>query len=140
MDFPGTTKKPVQSAQQSGFDNAKLYIWVKALETKVNNITRELNVLKGDFTQKHNSLKKEMKVTSDEVLDMKHGLSKTLEKMDLIIKELKRTAGIEEVETLKKYIDLWSPLNFVTQRDLDRALDAKISQIKENLKNKKGDN
>jgi hypothetical protein len=45
---------------------------------------------------------------------------------------------MEEVETLKKYLDLWSPLNFVTQKDLDRAVETKILLIKEEIqKNEK---
>ena len=50
--------------------------------------------------------------------------------MDLIIKELKLTAGKEEVLILKKYIDLWNPMNFATQRDVERLVEEKISQLK----------
>ena len=48
--------------------------------------------------------------------------------MDLIIKELKKTAGIEEVMTLRKYVDFWNPINFVTQRDLERAVETKLNE------------
>ena len=45
--------------------------------------------------------------------------------MDLIIKELKRTAGKEEITVLKKYLEYWNPINFVTKQDLDRTLEIK---------------
>ena len=48
--------------------------------------------------------------------------------MDLIIKELKITAGKEELMTLKKYIDFWNPMNFVTQRDVERVVEEKMSE------------
>ena len=46
--------------------------------------------------------------------------------MVLIIKELKQTAGAEEVMTLKKYVEFWNPLNFVTQKDLEKAVEGKL--------------
>ena len=129
----GGKPKPVKVEEKSGFDNSKLYIWVKALESKVDNLLREVDSLKTDFIKRSNSLTKEVKTINEDVLEIKHKHEKTLEKMDLIIKELKKTAGMEEVETLKKYLDLWSPLNFVTQKDLDRAVETKILLIKEDI-------
>ena len=118
---------------ESGFDNAKLYLWVKGLEGKVNNLLRETDLLKNDFIRKNNQMRKDMKSLSEDVIDMKHAQEKTLQKMDLIIKELKKTAGIEEVMTLRKYVDFWNPINFVTQRDLDRAIETKLNE-KNNFK------
>jgi hypothetical protein len=115
---------------QSGFDNAKIYLWVKGLEGKVNNLLRETDLLKNDLIRKNNLMKKDMKILTNDVLDMKHNQEKTLQKMDLIIKELKKTAGIEEVMTLRKYVDFWNPINFVTQRDLDRAIETKLNEKK----------
>ncbi|PIN76161.1 hypothetical protein COV17_03175 [Candidatus Woesearchaeota archaeon CG10_big_fil_rev_8_21_14_0_10_36_11] len=122
-------QQPVQ--QDSAFDSAKLYVWIKALESKVNNLLRELDVLKNDFVRKNMSLKKELKVLGDEVLELKRSQDNSLQKMDIIIKELKMTAGYEEVQILKKYVDLWCPMNFVTQRDLDRAIDARLHDVKQ---------
>jgi hypothetical protein len=59
---------------------------------------------------------------------------KVLEKMDLVIKELKQTAGIEELMVIKKYMDYWNPLNFVTQKDLDRAINARLALLKDGSK------
>ena len=114
----------------TSYDNAKLYVWVKALETKVNNLVREMDVLKNDFIKKNNSLKKDLKTLNDELVEIKRHQEQTLQKMDLIIKELKKTAGVEELAVLRKYVDFWNPMNFVTQRDLERAIDARLGQVK----------
>ena len=119
-------EKKEQPAEQGSFDNAKLYLWVKSLETKVNNLTRESDAIKNDFIRKTNELKSSSKTLNEDLLEFKHQHEKTLEKIDMIIKELKQTAGMEEVKTLKKYMELWNPLNFVTQRDVERILDNKL--------------
>ncbi|MEK6969290.1 MAG: hypothetical protein AABW48_02585 [Nanoarchaeota archaeon] len=111
------------------FNDPKIYVWVKGLEGKVNNLLREVNVLKNDFIKKNNKLSQDLKTTSADFLEMKHEQEKVLQKMDLIIKELKQTAGIEEVMTIKKYLEFWNPLNFVTQRDLERAVENRIDLL-----------
>lgn len=117
---------PPTSQPPASFDNAKLYMWTKSLETKVNNLLRELDTLKNDYVKKNTDLKKEVKTLNSDLLELKRNHEKTLQKMDLIIKELKQTAGSEEIAVLRKYVDLWNPMNFITQRDLDRAIDAKL--------------
>ena len=111
------------------FNDPKIYVWVKGLEGKVNKLLREVNVLKNGFIKKNNKLSQDLKTTSADFLEMKHEQEKVLQKMDLIIKELKQTAGIEEVMTIKKYLEFWNPLNFVTQRDLERAVENRIDLL-----------
>tara|TARA_Y100000310_G_scaffold92989_1_gene90566 strand:- start:865 stop:1251 length:387 start_codon:yes stop_codon:yes gene_type:complete len=113
---------------QQGFDQAKLYLWVKALEGKVNNLLREVDLLKNDFITKNNQLRKDFKTMNEDTLKIKHEQEQTLQKMNLIIKELKKTAGIEEVTTLKKYMEFWNPMSFVTQKDLNRAIEARATE------------
>ncbi len=119
--------KPPVNPDQGTFDNAKLYVWIKALEGKVNNLLREVEVLKNDVVRKQNQLRKDSKIMSDDLLEFRHQQQQIGQKMDLIIQELKKTAGLEEVQTIKKYLEFWNPLNFVTQQDLDRVLDAKLN-------------
>lgn len=124
--------KPPVSAEPA-FDSSKLYLWVKALETKANNLLREVDVFKNDYVKKNAQLRKDMKIVSDDILEFRREQQQLQQQMDLMIKELKQTAGIEEVAVLRKYMEFWNPMNFVTQRDLERALDAKIAVLKEML-------
>ncbi len=114
--------------QQQSFDLSRLYVWLKGLEGKVNNLTREVNVLKNDYSKKGLQLKKDIKALSGELLELQHQRDSMLQRTDLIIKELKQTAGMEDVAVLKKYVEYWNPLSFVTQRDVERIVDAKLSE------------
>ena len=110
----------------SDFGASKMYVWVRGLEGKINNLTREVDVLKNDFIKRANDLNKEFKTLSEDLMELRHQQEKMDQKMVLIIKELKQTAGAEEVMTLKKYVEFWNPLNFVTQRDLEKAVESKL--------------
>ena len=60
-----------EEATQS-FDLAKLYVWVKGLEGKVNNLLREVDMLKNDFMKKQSNLKNDFKTTKEDLLEIKH--------------------------------------------------------------------
>ena len=120
------TKAP---PSEQGFDAARLYVWIKGVESKVNTLIREVDILKNDYIKKYNDLKRDLKVLTDDFLDLKRTQDQAQQKMDLVIKELKQTAGVEEVAVLKKYVEYWNPLNFVTQKDLERAVQAKLAAL-----------
>src|SRR3989344_563962 len=116
------------SPPTAAFDPNTLYVVVKGLESKVNNLLRQVDIFKNDYVKKNVDLKKEVKLLGDELLDLKRNHDALIQKMDLVVKELRQTAGIEEVSTLKRYVDLWNPLNFATQRDVERLVETKLAE------------
>lgn len=111
-----------------GLDPNTLYVVIKGLESKVNNLLRQVDVFKNDYIKKNQDLKKEVKALNEELLDLKREQDAFGQKMDLVVKELRQTAGIEQVSVLKRYVDLWNPLNFVTQRDVERIVETKLAE------------
>ncbi len=110
------------------YDANSLYIIVKGLENKVNNLLRQTEIFKNDYIKKNTDLKKEVKALADGLIELKQDRDATVQKMDMIIKELRQTAGIEQVSVLKRYIDLWNPMNFATQRDIERMVELKLEE------------
>ena len=110
------------------YDANALYIIVKGLENKVNNLLRQTEIFKNDYVKKNTDLKKEVKALADGLIELKQDRDATVQKMDMIIKELRQTAGIEQVSVLKRYIDLWNPMNFATQRDIERMIELKLEE------------
>jgi hypothetical protein len=125
-----------KAEHKSSFDSAKMYVWLKALEGKVNNLIREMNLIKNDFVAKSKDMQETLKISSQEILELKHEQESSLKKMDIIIKELKQTAGIEKLQTLQKYVDFWNPINFVTQRDVERIVEQKMTESKKTKEKK----
>ena len=121
-------KKDPNVAAGGGFDLSKIYVWLRGIESKVNNIRRELDIIKQDTSTKQEKINKEIKTIHDNLLELKREEEKTIQKMDLVVKELKITAGKEDVMVIKKYIDFWNPINFVTQRDVERVVEEKMGE------------
>ncbi len=121
-------QKPAAPQEKGTFDLVKIFTWVKSLETKINSLTREFELIKNESLRKQGSMKHEIKQINDGVTEVKHAQEQLQQSVDLLIKEIKQTAGTEEVEVIKKYIEYWNPLNFVTQKDLERLVDMKLAE------------
>ncbi|MBT4651029.1 hypothetical protein HOC13_00740 [Candidatus Woesearchaeota archaeon] len=124
-----TKKNEVNPGQ--GTEIGKIYSWLKGIESKVNNLRSEVEIIRDNLSNKFDKLDRELKTINSDVLELKRESSKTQEKMDLIIKELRLTSSKDEVMVLKKYMDMWNPMNFVTQRDVERLVEQKLEE-KEN--------
>ncbi len=126
MDFGKKAAAPVATQE---FDSAKMFTWAKALESKINGLRREFDLVKNNTTRAGQDTKQNIQNINTELTDLQHKVSKMEGKLDLIIAELKRTAGSEELDVLKKYIEFWNPMEFVTQRDIDRIVEQKMKDI-----------
>ncbi|HLC97295.1 MAG TPA: hypothetical protein VJC21_00750 [Candidatus Nanoarchaeia archaeon] len=127
---------PMAAAPQNGaslqdFSLPRFYAWLKGVEGKVNTLLREMDLLKNDFMKKIGGQKQDLGALNTEFLDLKHEQERLSQKMDLVVNELKRTAGKEELLVLQKYIDLWNPLHFATQGDVERLVEAKLAGMRQ---------
>ncbi|MBW2964545.1 hypothetical protein KY363_03725 [Candidatus Woesearchaeota archaeon] len=102
---------------------------VSDLAGELNNVSRRLMVIEERYTNlrkktqvtDQNMLASGKKVTSEfqavheQVDELKKELEDTIDKLKIIVRELKECAKSQEVEVLQKYINIWQPVNFVTR-------------------------
>ena len=105
---------------------------IRVIEERYSNLRKILQVNEQNTLKISRDLKSEVKMLSDEVIEIKTLLSDMKDELKLVISELKVSAKKEDVTVLEKYINLWEPLNFVTQRDVDsivrRAVENALQQ------------
>lgn len=115
---------------ESPDDLRKLFSWVKSVESKVIILRRELEVIKNDSARRMREIDTEMKAAASEVTGLKRELAKTNEQLGLVIKELKLTAGKDELMTIKKYLELWNPIKFTSKEEVERMIENKVEELK----------
>jgi len=98
----------------------KVFTLLKALEQKVNNLNREVELIKGEYIRKLSEMKKDMRNVDDQMIDTKATVSKLDQKMGLVIQELKSFADKREMDVLRKYLEYVNPMQFVTQDQFDK--------------------
>jgi len=129
-DAPPPPKKPATGLfapkPKVGMDLNKS---MSDLAGELNNISRRLMVLEERYTNLRKktqvtdqnmltSSKKvmtEIQTTHSEIDDLKKQLADIIDKMKIVVRELKECAKKQDVDVLNKYINIWQPINFITR-------------------------
>jgi len=95
---------------------------VRVLEERNSNIQRKTEVIEGNMLNKNKEISENIKKINSDVKQLKKDFDDIKDNIKLLIKELQSRAKKEDVDVIQKYIDLWNPTNFVTNRELDKAV------------------
>ncbi|MFP4190023.1 MAG: hypothetical protein ACLFSL_03215 [Candidatus Woesearchaeota archaeon] len=91
---------------------------LRTLEEKYRNMRAGIQTTEKNSLEESKKINAEISDVNQEVYSLKKDFKDLKEKMDIIIKELGLTAKKEEVESIQKYLDLWNPVNFVSQNEI----------------------
>ena len=83
------------------------------------NLTRERLLSVNQNTIDHyKKINSDIKLINDDVKEIKENISSLKKTIKNLIKELKLFARKDQVKVLEKYINLWNPLNFITEEEV----------------------
>jgi len=106
----------------------------KQLESNVDTLNQKIELLENNFSDLEKSVDKQIKFIKEDIKGVKKDIE-ILKDFSLKVKnEMKLFARSDDVTVLKKYIDLWSPLDFVTRDELTKMKEEIINVIKDVLK------
>ena len=101
---------------------------VRILEERHSNIQRKTEVIEDNIINNHKVVSEGIKKINSDIKEMKRDFEDIKDNMRRLIKEVGSRAKKEDVDVIQKYIDLWNPTNFVTNRELDKAVKRIISE------------
>jgi len=109
-----------------------LNIRTRTLEGKYNILGERLLVVNQNMIEEYKKIIKEAKTHEDDIIELKKEIENLKEILKQILKEIDSFAKKENIKVLEKYINLWNPLKFVTEQEVEEL-------IKKQLEQKKGD-
>ncbi len=109
---------------------------ISGITTDVNTLSRRLRLLEEGFTNlrrffqvteenmisKHKHFSAEIKTLTSDIMEIRKEIQELRDKLSLVIRELQTVARKEEVKVLEKYINLWNPIKFVTQNEVEQII------------------
>lgn len=107
---------------------------LRFIEEKVSNLNRKFELMEKNLVHHNTEQKKRIKELDSELFEVKRTVESITQKIDLIVKEIKMTAGRDELETLKRYLDLWDLTRFATKKELEEALTQRTAKAKSSRK------
>lgn len=123
---PKDNKEPM--ARDYSSDIIQVSRRIKVLEEGMNNLRKKVLVNEQNDLNRYKKILTEEKATLDEVNELKQEIENINRLIKEVISELRSGARREDVEVLKKYIDMWNPINFVTEETVEKMIDDKIGK------------
>ena len=95
---------------------------LKLLEEGFTNLRRFLQVTEENMIAKNKHYSAEIKTLASDLTEIRKEIQELKDKLILVIRELQTVARKEEVKVLEKYINLWNPIKFVTQNEVEQII------------------
>ncbi|MEM3126483.1 MAG: hypothetical protein QW331_00220 [Candidatus Woesearchaeota archaeon] len=95
---------------------------LKLIEGRVAEQDRKTEFIESNMLSKDRKQDDEIKMLDSELISIKKEIEKIKEKMMLIIKEIQLTAKAEDLEVIKRYLELWRPITFVTRKEVEKIV------------------
>ena len=109
---------------------------IRVLENKYNTVNEHLLMINQNMIEEYKKMIEEMKAIDTELKQAKQDIFNIKETVKKMVRETEIFARKDELKVLEKYINLWNPINFVTQEDLDKILKSKKGSKKSGRRKK----
>ena len=96
---------------------------VRMMEEAVMNVRRKIEIQEEDALKTNKSQSGDIRALFSEIDDVKHELKSFKDDMVKIISELQGMAKKEELATVQRYIEIWQPIKFVTQNEVQKIVE-----------------
>lgn len=95
---------------------------LRLLEEGFTNLRRFLQVTEENIIAKNKHYSAEIKTLASDIHEVRKEIQEIRDKLGLVIKEMQSVARRDEVKILEKYINLWNPIKFVTQNEVEQII------------------
>ena len=102
--------------------NSKL----RSLESKNSLLSEHLLTVNQNSIEEYKRLGKEISILNSEIKKLKEELYTIKQALNGFLRETDFFAKKNDIKVLEKYINLWNPLEFVTEEDVEKIIERKL--------------
>ena len=95
---------------------------LRLIEEGFTNLRRFFQVTEENMIAKNKHFSAEIKTMASDIAEIRKEIQELRDKLVLVIREMQTVARKEEVKVLEKYINLWNPIKFVTQNEVEQII------------------
>jgi len=100
-------------------------------EQRYSEMRKKMLFVEQNMLSNHKRAMTEIKSVQSDILEIKRTIQAVEDKIIIIIKELRLTARKEDVDVMKRYLELWNPVKFVSHDQVIKIIDEKLDQSEE---------
>jgi hypothetical protein len=103
---------------------------LRVLEERSSNIRKKHQLVEQNMLSHRKRFTEEADLLKEEIDEIKRTIREVETKIIMIIKELRLSSKKEDVDIIKKYVEMWEPVNFVTQNQVEKIVREIIEEEK----------
>ena len=92
----------------------------RVIEERTHAIERRVNLIEKSQIERWREFSGEIRSLNQDISDLKKSIFTLNEKIQLIVSEMQHFSTKEDLQVIKKYLDYWEPLKFITQSQAER--------------------
>ena len=104
---------------------------VRIGEERYGDLRKKMLVVEQNMLTNHKKAMTEIKALQSDLLELKRTLQTVEDRIITIIKEIRLTARKEDIDVLRRYMDLWDPVKFITHQQVEKIIDEKLGKHEE---------
>ena len=104
---------------------------VRIGEERYSELRKKLLVVEQNMLTNHKKAMSEIKALQTDIIELKRAIQTVEDRIITIIKELRLTARKEDIDIMKRYLELWDPVKFVTHDQVEKIIDEKLCKPEE---------
>ena len=101
---------------------------LRILESRHTDLNRKAQVTEKNMLNERKRFTRELRANDSDILESKKMLNELKSKVDTIIADLKNFAAKDDIEALRKYIDMWEPVNFITRDEVEKIVKEAVEE------------
>ncbi len=97
-------------------------------EERFSELRKKMLVIEQNMLSNNKKAMTEIKALQTDIMEMRRTIQAVEDKIITIIKELRLAARKEDVDVLKRYLEIWDPVKFVTNEQVEKIIDEKLGK------------
>ncbi len=126
--FFGPKPQPQQPDLSFKEDVTALTSRIRINEERMGELRKKLLLIEQNMLAQQKKSANDLRVLQADIIDSKHTIQAIEDKIITVIKELRLTSRKEDMDVMKKYIELWNPVKFVTRDAVETIIDDKLGK------------
>ena len=95
---------------------------LRILEERYSNIRKKTQVTDQNMLMIQKNLTREIKTIDEQLNDLQRSLDNMNSEIRQIFQEIRNFAKSEDLNVLKRYLDMWQPLKFLTKKEAENIV------------------
>lgn len=95
---------------------------IRILEDRYSNLRRKTQITDQNMLIIQKKINREIKTIDNQLIEVQKEISQLDEKMKQILREIQNFAKSDDIKVLKRYLDFWQPVGFITKSEAENLV------------------